>query len=470
MRIVTRFLRRSDVPSVLALELRQWTAQQAADEATLLRRIQAWPELCVGAFCAQSGRALASLFMKPALRREIEQADRWEDCACVGSSTPPSSRSLFGISFTSVDAEGAWRVIEFFWPHALKSGWRDIYLGSPMPGFRRARERDQGLDPRRYAAMKRGGLPLDPQLRYYHGKGFREIVAVREGYFPHPDSLDHAALLRGRVPLSGLWPVWRCVPLPALQRLSGAVRRLVVSPPAVTRGRAGRLRFFDALSHLLPCGEGFVIRAVSDWLSDERTGRRADEALRREALRREAQRFVREELAHQRAHQLHNERLAGSSDVARDVTRGLDHAVEELDRWSLRNRLALAAAFEHLTALLSAEVLRHPAWLARCAEAEAKMWRWHCREELGHRDVVGELLAASGVGYARRASALLMATCWLGWDLARLMGRLEAQGVGAAGRRGLRVAARAARFAGTVAPGLLRMGLGWAGYLVPRLR
>lgn len=465
MRIVTRFLRPSDVPSVLALEVRQWTAQQAADEATLLRRIQAWPELCVGAFCAQSGGALATLFMKPALRLDIEQAGNWEDCACVGSTPPPSSRSLFGISFTSVDAEGAWRVIEFFWPHALKSGWHDIYLGSPMPGFRRARERDQGLDPRRYAAMKRGGLPLDPQLRYYHGKGFREIVAVREGYFPHEDSLDHAALLRGRVPLSGLWPVWRCVPLPVLQRLSGAVRRLVASPPAVTHGRGGRLCFLDALSLLLPCGERFVVRAVSDWLSDERTGRRADESLRREA-----QRFVREELAHQRAHQLHNERLAGGSAVFRGMAQSIEEAVEELDRWSLCNRLALAAAFEHLTALLSAEVLRHPAWLARCSEAEAKMWRWHCREELGHRDVVGDLLAASGVGYARRASALLMATGWLGCDLARIMGRMQVRGASAAGRRWLSAAARVARFARTVAPGLLSMGVGWAGYLLPRLR
>jgi hypothetical protein len=43
---------------------------------------------------------------------------------------------------------------------------------------------------------------------------------VRPGYFPHEDSLDHGVVLRGRIPLARLWPLWQRLPLPLLQRMS----------------------------------------------------------------------------------------------------------------------------------------------------------------------------------------------------------------------------------------------------------
>lgn len=230
--IVTCFLQPGDLPALLALERRQWTARQAADAAMLRHRIEAHPDLCVGAFCADTGEALASLFMKPTTRETIKRARCWEDCARLGEPQQQQqrrsrTRSLFGISLTSVDGQAAWSLIRFFWPHALKQGWREIYLGSPMPGLRRAREMEQQLAAEHYARARRGGLPLDPQLRYYHRKGFKEIVAVRPGYFPHEDSLDHGAVLRGRVPLATLWPLWRRLPLPLLQRFSSVITALL---------------------------------------------------------------------------------------------------------------------------------------------------------------------------------------------------------------------------------------------------
>jgi hypothetical protein len=67
-----------------------------------------------------------------------------------------------------------------------------------------------------YVHRRRSGLPLDPQLRYYHRRGFRRIVAVHQGYFPHADSLDHGVLLRGTIPGSQLGPLWRLIPLERL--------------------------------------------------------------------------------------------------------------------------------------------------------------------------------------------------------------------------------------------------------------
>lgn len=187
--------------------------------------------------------------------------------------------------------------------------------------------------------------------------------------------------------------------------------------PAPWNGDLLRTRFFDALSLMLPSGEAFVIRAVSDWLEDDRHGGRAAEALRAQARQ-----FVREEQSHQRAHRLYNERLALQGLPARELEGRIEAAVAGLAPLDLHTRLALAAAFEHLTALLSAEVKKGWPWLSRRAHArEARLWRWHCEEELGHRHVVSDIAAASGVGLARRAASLLLATVYLGTDVAQLL-------------------------------------------------
>jgi hypothetical protein len=223
-----RFLTTDDIPALLRLEARQWDAQQSADATAMCRRIKAHPELCVGSFCTRTGEALASLFMKPIRPDEVARAESWYDCAGAGLHPRASStRSLFGISLTSTDGAAAWELIRFFWPHALKNGWREIYLGSPLPGLARALRQDPALSPHAYARMTRRGLPLDPQLRYYHRRGFKELVAVKPDYFPHAASLDHGAVLRGVIPLSNLWPLWRRMPMSTLQAMSGLISQLL---------------------------------------------------------------------------------------------------------------------------------------------------------------------------------------------------------------------------------------------------
>ena len=228
-----RFLTTDDIPALLRLEARQWDAEQSADATAMCRRIKAHPELCVGAFCARTGEALASLFMKPIRTDEVARAESWYDCA--GTAPRPracTTRSLFGISLTSTDGAASWELIRFFWPHALKSGWREIYLGSPLPGLARALRQDPALSPDANARMTRRGLPLDPQLRYYHRRGFKELVAVKPDYFPHAASLDHGAVLRGVIPLSSLWPLWRRMPMSTLQAMSGLISQLLTGSRA----------------------------------------------------------------------------------------------------------------------------------------------------------------------------------------------------------------------------------------------
>jgi hypothetical protein len=219
---VARFLTFADIPALLQLESRQWTLHQAADANALHTRLTVHPGLCVGVFCTRTGKALASLFMKPIARVDLQRARCWSDCAAIGyPGIARVSNSLFGISLTSVDPQATAAIFDFFWPHALKNGWREIYLGSPVPGLKCALEQDPSLDVKTYIYARRGGLPLDPQLRYYSKKGFTDIVAVLPDYFPHEASLDYGVLIRGDVPLSRHCLVWKRLPLGAIQAMLG---------------------------------------------------------------------------------------------------------------------------------------------------------------------------------------------------------------------------------------------------------
>lgn len=218
--INVRFLSPADIPSLLELEQQKWEGEQRAEATMLASRIAAFPALSLGAFCTLTGTVLASLFMKPTQHDIMRKCSTWEDCARKRHGDESANTgALFGISLSSVDPKAVEAIFEFFWPHALKAGWSDIYLGSPVPGLRHWTSKNPDLPVAQYVRGEHKGLPLDPQLRYYFNKGFRKIVAVRDNYFPHESSLDFGVLIVGKVPLSGLSFIWKRVPLPWLQRM-----------------------------------------------------------------------------------------------------------------------------------------------------------------------------------------------------------------------------------------------------------
>lgn len=242
--VKVRFLQRGDIDRLLVLEHQQWTPRQAASAEQMQQRMEVYPELCLGAFCPDSGAALASAFLRPVRRAEVARARTWEDCASLDGSRQPKDgcRSLFGISLTSVHPGAVRPMMQFMWVQAMQQGWRDIYLGSPVPGLRRALQRNPMLEVEDYVRGRRHGLPVDPQLRYYHGKGFREIVAVRRDYFPHEESLDYGAVLRHVLPYSELDWLLRQMPPGVLRQLAAGLYGPAGAPrPSIARSVAEAL-------------------------------------------------------------------------------------------------------------------------------------------------------------------------------------------------------------------------------------
>jgi predicted metal-dependent hydrolase len=211
--IHVRFLKKSDVDALMVLERKKWNEEQTASESDLTQRIERYPHLCVGAFSARTGEVLASLFMKPIGTAEMRQAPNWESCARIGTQRQAKTNLLFGISLSSIQPAAVESILEFFWPHALKAGWRKIFLGSPVPGLREWKRKNPDVPVEKYVYDKRRGLPRDPQLRYYWEKGFKNIAACKEEYFPHEASLNYGVVICGDVPLSSLSFLWKRLPL-----------------------------------------------------------------------------------------------------------------------------------------------------------------------------------------------------------------------------------------------------------------
>lgn len=233
-----------------------------------------------------------------------------------------------------------------------------------------------------------------------------------------------------------------------------AVTPAAAAAPVPWNGTIPRTRFFDALSLLLPAGEAFVIDAL------EACGAAAGvlDAADRSALAD----FVREERAHQRAHRLYNSALIAAAPSAAVPAQRADQAVAELQGLPLKDRVALAAAFEQLTAVLSHEVLVHRHLLGDAGESssQSRLWRWHADEELRHCHVATQAAQRHGVGAARRVIALFMATAYLGLDVLRGWIALCRSDI-AAGASRRRVAVDTLDFAVRSLPSLARMTLGW---------
>ncbi|WP_081765213.1 hypothetical protein [Robbsia andropogonis] len=223
--VVVRFLTLRDLSSLRELEHEKWDATQAASQSALIKRIEAHPKLAMGAFCSRTGYLLSSLFLKPVADDFHRHVHTWEDCTRL--SAAQQSRSLFGISLSSRHQKGVDALIRFFLPHALKSGWRHVYLGSPVPGLRDWRRHHPEGRVEDYVLARRSGMPLDPQLRYYSKRGFTRIIAVKPGYFPHERSLDYGVLLRSTILLSHLAPLWTALPLPGVKRVTRPLAALL---------------------------------------------------------------------------------------------------------------------------------------------------------------------------------------------------------------------------------------------------
>lgn len=166
----------------------------------------------------------------------------------------------------------------------------------------------------------------------------------------------------------------------------------------------------EAISLVTPALERFFIRTVADCLPIEQ-----DRAL--ESL---CNQFIREEAEHTGAHRKFNAALLEHLKSPPPGLAGIEKLLDIANRrLSLSSRVALVAALEHFTAVLSKSYLKRQAnWHVSCSHAR-DLFAQHAREEINHRAVAFDLWLHRGGGdipvrFAAIAAILVGGATYLG--------------------------------------------------------
>lgn len=177
-------------------------------------------------------------------------------------------------------------------------------------------------------------------------------------------------------------------------------------------GNAFRTAWFNALSAQFPIGEKFFIDSVrhfSDKVDDPR-------------LKTEVRAFQGQESVHRLEHQRYNEKLCElrGYDLEHIEKRILDRLKWARRELSPRRQLAGTVAYEHITAILADDLLRHDDVLRGANSAIADLWRWHAVEETEHKSVAFDVYCAVGGHLRERRMALLMNSMFFFKDTFRI--------------------------------------------------
>lgn len=185
-------------------------------------------------------------------------------------------------------------------------------------------------------------------------------------------------------------------------------------------GNAVSTAQMEAISLVTPILEEFFMRTISEALP---------RPYQKDELSQRCLEFIREEANHSRVHRQFNRLLLkklGDTPAGLGMIRNmLEMARKHL---SLPSRLLLAAALEHLAAVMSAVYMEQQRRLNIDSDYARAMFAMHAEEELGHRSVVFDMWSSMGsTSRPRRILALiaillaggLFATISIPWILYR---------------------------------------------------
>jgi predicted metal-dependent hydrolase len=185
------------------------------------------------------------------------------------------------------------------------------------------------------------------------------------------------------------------------------------------RGWPHVTRFFDGLSIMFPLGEKLFIDSVVHF-------RQALE--KHPALAQAVDAFVYQEASHIREHRAYNRLLAAQGAPIDTLEQLLMRRQEVGNKFSPAMRLAMTASLEHFTAILSDQLLRHPAILEGADTKMAMLWRWHAIEETEHKavayDVLGVVVSNPLRRYLMRCGVMLIMTGYFAIDVLYFIYRL----------------------------------------------
>jgi Predicted metal-dependent hydrolase len=158
--------------------------------------------------------------------------------------------------------------------------------------------------------------------------------------------------------------------------------------------------FYNAMSASFPLGEAFFIDVLRHFRDSAEP-----------KLAAEIDAFIKQEAIHAREHNALNRRVVMAGYDIKPLEARVARRLDMLRQRGPLVGLAATIALEHLTAVFGNEVLSNPRHLRGSDPEIARLWRWHCIEEIEHKGVAFDMW--------------LHATCdWSGWRRWSMRARL----------------------------------------------
>lgn len=166
------------------------------------------------------------------------------------------------------------------------------------------------------------------------------------------------------------------------------IRHLLIdldAPPARhwCGGDAFVTAWLNALSMSFPIGEQFFIDSLRSAVTELPEEEQA-------TWQREIQDFVAQEATHRQIHKRFNDHLLKGG-MVNGWERRIKRRLRYINHLSPKHHVAITAAYEHFTAVMSGWILNNPDRLSGSEERFKTMWLWHASEEIEHRNVAFDM-------------------------------------------------------------------------------
>lgn len=139
-----------------------------------------------------------------------------------------------------------------------------------------------------------------------------------------------------------------------------------------------------ALSMCFPNGEKFFAESLRKGYAD------LPENLK-EKWKSEVDRFCKEEAAHSRGHEPHNDRSSEQYGFVNGWGVRLEKRAAKMEGKNAKHHVATTAACEHITTFLACWLLQNQHILDNAEPEIKRLWVWHSKEEINHRKVAIDL-------------------------------------------------------------------------------
>lgn len=220
--VSTRTLAFQDIPMLRALEIEKW-GKEAATLNMLNQRIANAPGYSWGAFDIYGKKILASCFVMGVPAEKILASKSWYEVTNDGlaEAHDQNSKTWFGISLSGSQPRAVRNVLANVLCKMLLEGVKEVYLGSPIPGFHEWKKNNQNQNADDYIqtwkTTGKRSKHIDPLLEYYTHLGF-QIVCAKPDYFPHTESDNYGVLIKYKNPIWFLSSIIRLVPRSFLEK------------------------------------------------------------------------------------------------------------------------------------------------------------------------------------------------------------------------------------------------------------